>query len=1082
MKPALLHHRQSGSALISTLLVILVLSIIVVAFLQSMSTERQTARSYMNKYRAELAAQAAASDGENLLARLFKTYPDSCTAWTTFPNTRGTTYFYRVIKGTEDAALPKDSGNIDIRAIPLISGGTSQILSSFTEDKAFTSKLTDTAKAVDLNTNDWIGSPTGQTNQPLRAQWVEILEDPSQPRDDTFNPKTGRAKNGPVARYAFWIEDDSFRVNINTSGDTPRGSSTEGKGPSEVDLQSVMSTSGTEDFAAKLVALREALPDRKFFTASEINHVQDSTSDYKKLKYYITDTSKALNFSRGGVKRLNLNQVVADTKDADKIHDQIGRIIAAIGNTYAMPDLSGHKFKSDFGQRFFNNAQSKLNDKEKVPSTAFDTNIYYPDIYMEKLAANIRDYIDTDSQPTIIANANNVPLIDPRDERYSSGDFPVRKWRDKNHVTDATDIVDLFPEGSGTGPADTIAVGKEAVPALQEYAIRDHLISMSPATYSRATPIASFEMEESHYFEFVNPTSKTIKVSDLNTPFLMVTNQCRYDIGSEGSAPKIEEEGRTIQIPLDQFLDSSGNAFSEFPAGKAVVLTTDTSPEPSLAKDKSVTFWRISPEYAEKFKDKRHFKGTTSSHSGNMFRVRAMLGANGTSRAGGGSGGSDYSTQVMIGNEFGMLESFTALPIPGDLSVQCDPSTLAPYDSTKRYFFGGTLMGNLDTSKKERPRGVVSGDPRSLNEQLSIRRYGGDLIGVNRFLTSGLDPSGMTKTCTADFGTFLNPFLDLKLWPDAGSDEMSDSDTAYAHIADDKLTSIGQLGDVYDPIREPNTGIADLPFSRGGGRTLRIGQSEVYKNGAAVRGATYPGIYGVWDGEQNSLSRNRTAWRLADVFSASDEKASTQDATSGLININGVARDGGAALRAALYKLVFGNPSESDPSLKGKSLDIDSLVTAIQQRFPSLVNPSDTPKDNPFWERGELSEAKSSDTSPPIFSSGTKLAGTEMQLVLDRGREELVRRVMELITTKGCVYRAYCVGEAISIDRSGKLQVLARKNLKTTFEIAPKFKVALPADDVFDPDEELSGKGSPDSKRFRQPDSYQIKVLSMDTL
>jgi len=67
--PHLHHSTRSGSALVSTLLVIAVLTIIVVAFLQSMGIERKTAHSYLTRYQAELAANAAADYAKNLIYR-----------------------------------------------------------------------------------------------------------------------------------------------------------------------------------------------------------------------------------------------------------------------------------------------------------------------------------------------------------------------------------------------------------------------------------------------------------------------------------------------------------------------------------------------------------------------------------------------------------------------------------------------------------------------------------------------------------------------------------------------------------------------------------------------------------------------------------------------------------------------------------------------------------------------------------------------------------------------------------------------------------------------------------------------------
>jgi len=56
-----------GSALVTTLLVIVVLTVIVTAFLQSMSIEQRTARSYLNRYKAELAAEAGLATAINKL-------------------------------------------------------------------------------------------------------------------------------------------------------------------------------------------------------------------------------------------------------------------------------------------------------------------------------------------------------------------------------------------------------------------------------------------------------------------------------------------------------------------------------------------------------------------------------------------------------------------------------------------------------------------------------------------------------------------------------------------------------------------------------------------------------------------------------------------------------------------------------------------------------------------------------------------------------------------------------------------------------------------------------------------------------
>lgn len=1082
-------NKSRGSSLVTTLLVIVILTIIVTAFLQSMTAERQTSRSYLNRYRADLAAQSAASSAQNLMRWLFQNYPDSCTTWATLSQTRGTAFYFRKLKGGTTGALPKDhSPSIEIDALLLASGAVPVISSpddpngsQFDEAHVFPSTGTGseagltTDNSVNLNRNGWIGGPIDKTTQEIRARWVDILENPALPRDDSIDTSTGRAKNGVVARYAFWIEDESFRLDVNETGDTPRQGDTRGVDPEEVDLQPAMDAAGTTNFAPALVSLRNSMPDKQFLSASQINFADGngSKNTYDKLKFFVTDASGTLNLTRGGVKRLNINTVVSDTQDAETIRQQLDRIVAAIGNPYAIPSDSQHKSMSDFGQRFYlsgTKTASLLNGYSVDTSPSFN----HADIYMQKLAANMRDFVDSDSQPTIVGNLNQI--FDP--SRYSSGDFPVKKAGKPN----ATDMIGFNPEGNGPDQSDTVAVGKEAVPGLNEYAYRVRLISMNPPSYTAANPSAQYELEDSHYFEFFNPTDKPIKVSDLYgknanpAPFLLIANQLGYGTAGGTDIPA----GRIIEIPLESFVDGNGQPLVEFPAGKAIVLTNDSNPEKSLAASgvNVASFYRPNSAAAEAIKSRRHFNGTTYdklSSSPRMFRVMAQFG---TSAGRTGSGGSDYDAQVMIGNGDGVIESFTALPLPaaGSLSIKYDNGATSPPSASAKWFQGGSLKGNANAIDV----GTASGDPRSLNEQMSIYRYvSGRTEDITRFLTSGLD-SGLPGTST--FGKFSNTYLNPPGWPDYAPTNIDSATTAYGRIANSKLDSIGRLGDVYDPSRRGNPSAAksDVVYARGGGRTLRIGQAERW---AGTSGTAAP-VFGFWDGKQESVSRNRTAWRLTDIFSTTDAME-----LPGRININSVARDGGVAMKAALYKFKFGSTPTADAGLAGKDLNIDAFIDALKKRFPSSTS-NDPRRDNPFWERGELSELQADAQQPAsdgVFNAGTLITGTNMKNVLDRNREELVRRSVELLTTKGNVFRVYCIGESVAKNINGELRVMSRQRLKVTFAVEPIFDSTLPDDDKFDGLAELASGAAPSdaeaaSKRFRQPDDYKIRVLSVNTL
>src|SRR5205823_587867 len=118
--------------------------------------------------------------------------------------------------------------------------------------------------------------------------------------------------------------------------------------------------------------------------------------------------------------------------DPIAIRKQLDQIIKTI--TYQLPN---------FGQRFYRNTGGTNSTADVV--SADQT------IYLNKIAANIRDHIDTDSQPTIVNN-------DPPNYTVRIGSPPTHALR--------------APGGGPSGTNEVIAIGKERVPAMQEYALR----------------------------------------------------------------------------------------------------------------------------------------------------------------------------------------------------------------------------------------------------------------------------------------------------------------------------------------------------------------------------------------------------------------------------------------------------------------------------------------------------------------------------------------------------------------------------------------------------------------------------------
>jgi hypothetical protein len=166
---------------------------------------------------------------------------------------------------------------------------------------------------------------------------------------------------------------------------------------------------------------------------------------------------------------------------------------------------------------------------------------------------------------------------------------------------------------------------------------------------------------------------------------------------------------------------------------------------------------------------------------------------------------------------------------------------------------------------------------------------------------------------------------------------------------------------------------------------------------------------------------------------------------------------------------------DSDANLSGKNFDTDptdstdkinELVLQIQARLkndPSAYAAAFSKTAGPFAERGELSEM-------PMFNTGTDLVSSvNTAAANDRGREELFRRMAELITTRGNIFTVYAVGQSLIPQAASATPIVtSTSQLKVTFRIDPVWNAGTPADPTWDPTT---------TTRFNKPDRYEIKIL-----
>ncbi len=368
----------------------------------------------------------------------------------------------------------------------------------------------------------------------------------------------------------------------------------------------------------------------------------------------------------------------------------------------------------------------------------------------------------------------------------------------------------IVASGGGTaGPNEVIAIGKERVPVIQEYALRIRQIAFTAKT----GPLANYTISIDHYVEFWNVSNRDILLTDLGpNPFLLIAGQPGWDAGSLTDIP--ESPSRDLRLPLSSATNSANNTpLTSFPAGSVTVLTTDPTLLPALTPDATrVYHLPVTPDT-----NFRTYSGQTDRKNSNNYLRLNMIDRTSPNV-------SDYETEIALGNDLGLLESaWGAGAISSAISINVDDGA-APsgtgsqkFDASKYHFRGASLKGNGTTPY------ATTGDPRTNAEQLRFDLNGG---GANndktRYFGSGLQDNSIPDNSSlgAPNSFYVNPAN----WPDYSSSTQT-ANAAPAVIANANLTSIGQLGDIFDPVRVIGSG-NDIALSRSGGRTLKIGQPD----------------------------------------------------------------------------------------------------------------------------------------------------------------------------------------------------------------------------------------------------------------
>lgn len=965
---------ESGFALILTLILVVLAAIIVVAFLSTTITERTTAVAYGHIDKADLFAEAGIDAAIARVVTEMTYRPYHAIGYRSI-NTGLNTEVVPVITGPR-TTTPATTATYNTAPGPdvYLVSTTGSTNPGDPPGSAAPTNLT-ASNSVDLNANHlttepkgWIGSPSSAaTPIPYRAPWVDVLRDPTQPSQP--DPSAGNY-NPVIGRYAYWIEDETSKLDASIVGNKDNGDAFKhgdgvnlpGNSPprfavNDLDIGALPLIGGSPlpvgdtstnkailDFRTNL-----PMPDARF-----LNRVTGLAPDtHETTKFYETSFGLSDDLAGTGRRRPNINGLVTNTTAPETIANNIDDIAYVITGKHLMDGTLGPSTAK--AGRVFNGAPSTANALANFGTRFFTSSTPTTDqenMYVERIASNIRDYVDTDSLAT---------YIDTGDQVVSSK--PTLAWR------------------SGTEPR---AVGKEAIPYLQEIVWYGFQRKMQAA--GTTPPSASYDVDIDFYFEFLNPTTK-----DFVAPagaFLKVYSRLTW---SAGTFPWVKPPD--FEFPIAGFT---------FPAGAATVLTTvpsATDDPPGLILGGNVI--RLSGGV-------RNFTGNTDETINGKPGLQ-MQGRAGSSKT------TDYTTEAVWGIPSGIYEAIGYVSSGGASTQTWNmDGKSSEIGSKTRFVYSYGLRGNDEKSR--------TGDARSLSEQLSMSGGLSSLGNDQTRFYADIAGTGVIPQQTT-IGKAATTYVDPTKWPDYTPPLADNAATAPAITRDDAMQSIGELGYIYDPVRTvaANGGAFNpaptIVQARGGGRTLKIGQPD------DLAGARF------------STTWFNSAWRLADLFSADLTKDSSSNylkvskpTSLGKININGVLRDDGVAFRAALRSFTFLTSPNSDPLLSAQALpaaEIDNLVSQIKNYLATT---------GPMMERGELSQLT-------FFNTGTT-AGKPGQNTNDRGREEIFRRCVEMITTRSASFTVYAIGQAIRQDKNGSKSPVGEKRSAITFQLEPRKGIA----------------------------------------
>lgn len=423
-----LTRRCSGFALALTLTLMTLIAIVVVAYLSSTRTERNTTSIYASRMRAQTIADSGLSAAMHVLQAntRYGNYITAMPAPSPSPSSI-VTEIYRPTNPATGAVIADDYLRFDNAggellvslASPPPSGSTPQVdvrpspsmvYTSPTPTPLSTFQLPSPNPALAEEQLPPLVSPTPVGNSYNFNQIVRIgtnnnarLVQPS-PSPSPL-PALGQwvsvrnTAGDLVGRYAFYMEDESMKVNVNVAGNASSSRT------NDLTVGATATNQIQEIDPGSILPLGSPAPNRltansnlaalgasggRLFSRSTLGLVNEWSSTFPDYAHLTTVLSKDDNTTAKGWQRLDLNALVASASTNTDRVNIANRIANWIRDAWTGPGAGPTPITSLSATQMFND-----------------------DRLRKQIAANIVDYISTSALPTDMGDVNPNPSASP---------------------------------------------------------------------------------------------------------------------------------------------------------------------------------------------------------------------------------------------------------------------------------------------------------------------------------------------------------------------------------------------------------------------------------------------------------------------------------------------------------------------------------------------------------------------------------------------------------------------------------------------------------------------------------------------